>query len=99
MLVDAAQLAEICELVWSGDVADRRKQRVLRHRPQQYVRAEARRPRRRLFEQRGDRVLLVANDKAAVLLADDPAAALEVKEREAVVLGMHLGVVAPRDQV
>ena len=97
--VDAAQLAEVGELVRAGDVADGREQRVLHDRAEQDVGAEAGRLRRRLLDQRRRRVLLVADDEAAVLLADGAAAAVEVKQRDAVVVPVHLRVVAAGGEI
>ena len=51
-------------------------------------------------DQRRRRKLLIADDEVAVLLADRaPAAAVEMEQREAVVLRVHLRVVAARGQI
>ena len=60
-VVDAAQLAEIRQLVRPGDVADRREERVLHERPQQHVRAEVAGCSSRLFDQRRGARSLVAD--------------------------------------
>ena len=65
VLVDAAQLAEVRQLVRSGDVTDRREQRVLHDRAQQHVRAEAGRAARwPAATSAGGAKLLVADDEA-----------------------------------
>src|SRR5439155_21242479 len=87
VLIHAAQLPQIRELVRAGDVADRRKDRVLHDRTQQHVRAEVGGPRRRLLEERRCRKLLIADDESAVLLPNCPPPAIvgiQMEEREAV---------------
>ena len=73
VLVDAAQLAEIRELVRSGDITGGREQCVLNHRPQQHARAESGRTDAR-FLLRAPRLERVSPRTAAVLLTDRAAA-------------------------
>src|SRR4029077_8825839 len=99
VLVHAAQLAEVGEFVGTSHVADRRENRVLHNRKEQDVRAEAGGLRRRLLHERRGGVLLIANHETAVLLANRAAAPLEREQRQAVVLRVHLRVVAARGQI
>jgi hypothetical protein len=99
VLVDAAQLAKVGQLVRSRDVAHRREERVLHHGPQQHVGTEPGRLLGRLLHERRCRVRLVADQEAAVLLADGAAAAVEMKERDALIVLMHLRVIAARGEV
>ena len=99
MIVHAAELPEIRELVRPGDVTDRGEQRILNHRAEQHVRAEAGRPLGGLPEQRPHRIPLLADDEGAVLLANGAAAPVQMKERQAVVLRVDLRMVAARRQI
>ena len=102
VVVHAAELAEVGELVRSGDVADRREERVLDDRAQQHVRAEAGGTFRRLRRPAPPWDTAVADQEAAVLLPDRAPAAIlliRVKQREAVVLRVHLRVIAARREI
>ena len=93
MGVHAAQLTEIGELVRPRDVTDCWKDGVLHDRSQQHVRAESGGTLVGFLHERCRRVILVADDEAAVFLADSAAPAvtmIEMEQREAVVLLVHL---------
>jgi hypothetical protein len=98
-MVDAAQLPEIGELVRPGDVADRREDSVLHHWSQQYVRAESGRALGCLLHEGRGGISIVADDETAVLLTDRSPATFQMEEREAVVLRVHLRVIAARCQI
>src|SRR5207247_8691891 len=102
MLVYAAELTEIRQLVRSGYVADRREQRVLHDRAEQHVGTEARGPFRSFLHQRRDRITLVADNELAILLTDGEAASLrtlQMEERQAPVVRVYLFVVAARREI
>ena len=88
VLVDAAQLAEIGQLVRPGDVTDRREERVLHDRPQQHVRAEVPGTARvaRVDQRRCRRRCSPTTNVIAVVLRRMPSIAVEVEQRQAVVL-------------
>ena len=99
MIVHAAKLAQVGELVGSRDVANGRKNRVLDDRPQQHVRAEAGRSIGGFLHEHGRRIVLIAHHELAVLLSNGTASAFEMEQREAVVLRLHLRVIAARHEI
>src|SRR5262249_13009644 len=72
---------------------------VLYHRPQQDIRAETGRPFGRLLDQLRRGELLITDKESAVLLPDGAASAVEVEQRQAVVLRVHLRVITARSQI
>ena len=89
-LVHAAKLSEIREFARAGNVANRRKERVLDERPKQHVRAEEVRRRSGLLGQCLDRKRALAGDEMIALPANGAPRAVEMKERDAVRLGEDL---------
>jgi hypothetical protein len=90
VLVDALQLSEVCEFVWSRDVTDRREQRVLHQRPQQHIGAEMMRFVPRFLDQRGRGRLPVADDGTAIRDPDWLALIVQIEERDSAAMGRDL---------